>query len=506
MKIHHIGHASYFFETTNKRIIMDPLFFDPFEEGANVSYPQRTVDIGRFPAIDIIIISHRHFDHFDLRTLSLFDRNIPCVIPQGDEMIRKGLHILGYKHIREVDAGTRIKIGATIMTFTPSNVPFPEMGVIIQDDMAKVWNCVDAVIDQEIVKEFINVSGKIECILATYNPLIQFELRSNQQHLFPFERYKNLVENVVAASPRIVVPSACGLRYPIGSWQNHLGFPMTPQRFMNDIASIDSSLECLRLFPGDVLEINAGEYHYSPGNASYISCDHQKSADCAEWNPDPSIGIDTFSDLNPLGHSAKDIVKRAKHYIEEIFLADLETPECQQLLETLRQWRVKWQLDLYAPPLKNTGEMREDAHSPYDDFSVVCPKKPEVTCEILSALRRTSPERGLSGPIHSWLLDFSQSSLQWSSEPIGFINLHTAIAASGIVDALDGNITYYNFCFTDRFRFSQRVYLAQSSGMSTPEQSLEEPLSTVLALHYDFDMLYVQNKALYWLNHDPIRS
>jgi hypothetical protein len=143
------------------------------------------------------------------------------------------------------------------------------MGVIIQDETATMWNCVDSVIDQSIVTEFTAIVGNIDCVLATYNPLLQFELRSQPQQLFPFERYRLLIENVVASKPHVIVPSACGLRYPVGAWQNHLGFPMTPTRFMQDVKRMNPLIEGIRLLPGDCLTLSQHEYTYAQGTAPF---------------------------------------------------------------------------------------------------------------------------------------------------------------------------------------------------------------------------------------------
>ena len=69
-----LGHASVLVEMEAATCLMDPVFFDPFEEGAVVSCPQRTVHVDRLPSIDLLVVSHRHPDHFDLRSLDQLPR------------------------------------------------------------------------------------------------------------------------------------------------------------------------------------------------------------------------------------------------------------------------------------------------------------------------------------------------------------------------------------------------------------------------------------------------
>ena len=49
MKITLLGHASVLVELAGTTCLMDPVFFDPFEEGAVVSCPQRTTHPERLP-------------------------------------------------------------------------------------------------------------------------------------------------------------------------------------------------------------------------------------------------------------------------------------------------------------------------------------------------------------------------------------------------------------------------------------------------------------------------
>lgn len=74
MRVTLLGHASVLVELDGATCLMDPVLSDPFEEGTVVSCPQRTIDADRLPPIDILVVSHRHPDHFDLASLARVDR------------------------------------------------------------------------------------------------------------------------------------------------------------------------------------------------------------------------------------------------------------------------------------------------------------------------------------------------------------------------------------------------------------------------------------------------
>jgi len=98
-----LGHASVLVEMAGGACLMDPVFFDPFEEGAVVSGPARVVHPERIPAIDILIVSHRHPDHFDIASLDCLPRDCDAICP-ADPLIVYGLRRLGFMRIHPVDA------------------------------------------------------------------------------------------------------------------------------------------------------------------------------------------------------------------------------------------------------------------------------------------------------------------------------------------------------------------------------------------------------------------
>jgi L-ascorbate metabolism protein UlaG (beta-lactamase superfamily) len=83
-----IGHSTTLIQTPTLNIITDPILFDSI--GPPLLGPKTVTNPGvlaeSLPAIDVILISHDHFDHLDLRSLrALVDRqrNNPPTIPAG---------------------------------------------------------------------------------------------------------------------------------------------------------------------------------------------------------------------------------------------------------------------------------------------------------------------------------------------------------------------------------------------------------------------------------------
>ncbi|OYY67773.1 MAG: Zn-dependent hydrolase [Sphingomonas sp. 28-63-12] len=78
-----VGHATFLVQTQGLNILTDPIWSDragPFGIG-----PERVAPPGiafdRLPKIDLVLVSHDHYDHMDLATLKrLWDRDRPLII------------------------------------------------------------------------------------------------------------------------------------------------------------------------------------------------------------------------------------------------------------------------------------------------------------------------------------------------------------------------------------------------------------------------------------------
>lgn len=100
-----IGHASFLVEFENFRVLMDPVYSPTVGPHPWIS-ARRVIDPGirmeDTPKVDLILLSHNHFDHMDLPTLEYFARrDNPLVITGlGNKPL---LEETGFKRVVELD-------------------------------------------------------------------------------------------------------------------------------------------------------------------------------------------------------------------------------------------------------------------------------------------------------------------------------------------------------------------------------------------------------------------
>ena len=107
-------------------MISDPVLFQPHWEELNVHCPSIDLEMDKFPQVDILNISHRHQDHFDVRTLAHLARNTKILAPDvvvlapQDEILLDVLKELEFKNVRVVSDFETMEIKGLTLTPTPS--------------------------------------------------------------------------------------------------------------------------------------------------------------------------------------------------------------------------------------------------------------------------------------------------------------------------------------------------------------------------------------------------
>ena len=111
--IKHLGHASIYIRNSSVSLVVDPWFS---ETGAFLAswhqFPEPTgVDLDEVRAVDYVLLSHEHLDHFDLEFIKTINCNAVILIPTfGCKYLLDCLSVLPNKII-EVDYKERVELG-----------------------------------------------------------------------------------------------------------------------------------------------------------------------------------------------------------------------------------------------------------------------------------------------------------------------------------------------------------------------------------------------------------
>lgn len=339
MKITMIGHATLLIETKDIRVLTDPVLQDPHQEGMLEIFPRRTLT--QIPEFDLLYLSHRHQDHFDLDTLAQLPRDIQVLLPD-DPLLMDAFQRLGYQHISKVHDFLNFKIEGTEFLITPSRVDFPEHGLVVRTDDGVFWNQVDTILDASVIREVLEKVGHPDLFLASWQPMIEMGWQHGEGVSFPHSAYAALLDNIRRVAPRALAPGANGFRYAgDAAWMNQIVFPQSRERFLGDIARLIPGIQdaLFGFDPGDVLELSAGKAIWRPQAASFVSSEPRDPA-VLEFCPPAAQRPLT----DPLGESGDEAREEIRVFLEEQLSATLQANPAT--FTDHSTWEVIYQLEV----------------------------------------------------------------------------------------------------------------------------------------------------------------
>lgn len=272
MKVHMIGHATLLIETADRTILMDPIFGDPHQEGLFDITPRREVLLDQFPNLDLVVLSHKHLDHFDIRSLARLPRHVAFVTPK-DPLLKHYLEALGFTRITQVADFSVIRTGQTSLLTTHSENAVPEFGVVFSDPSGVFWNQVDTILSPNTVKQVMSHTGGVDLLLASWQPMMEAAAQRNEALHFPYNVYSRTLYNLSLVKTKALAPGANGFRYrEESSWLNHVVFPLGREQFLHDVEQIKPELRghTFTFEPGDILEIAAGTTTWHPKASPFV--------------------------------------------------------------------------------------------------------------------------------------------------------------------------------------------------------------------------------------------
>ena len=117
-----IGHSTFLIKKEGLTILTDPIFSDRASPFGFIG-PKRlippAINISALPRIDVITVSHNHYDHLDISSLRKLSKLFPealFFVPHGDKRLLNKNNI---KNVHEFDWWNSFKVKNFEFTFTP---------------------------------------------------------------------------------------------------------------------------------------------------------------------------------------------------------------------------------------------------------------------------------------------------------------------------------------------------------------------------------------------------
>ena len=114
LNVEFVGHSTLLLELDGVRILTDPV------TRARIGPLQRIepVPVRRhLTAIDLVVLSHLHWDHLDVPSLQDLGRTVPILVPVGAGTWLRGI---GFRHVTEIAPGSSHDVGGVRVEAVPA--------------------------------------------------------------------------------------------------------------------------------------------------------------------------------------------------------------------------------------------------------------------------------------------------------------------------------------------------------------------------------------------------
>ena len=110
-----IGHASFLIQTPEHSVLIDPNWARWLKVIKRLKEPG--IAVQDLPAIDLVLVTHAHFDHLDKKSLRAVAANQPIVVPEHVGNLVQGL---GFNRVQELTRWESMELGSLKITLTPA--------------------------------------------------------------------------------------------------------------------------------------------------------------------------------------------------------------------------------------------------------------------------------------------------------------------------------------------------------------------------------------------------
>lgn len=203
-----LGHSTVLLDLDGVRVLTDPVLRGRLTFLRRVAAPVAPAD---HADVDVVVLSHLHHDHCDLRSLALLGRDVRLVAPDGaGDFLRRR----GFRQVVTLKAGESHTVGALTVTATPAvhdgrREPFGPRAVAVGYLIGSARSAVYFAGDTDLFAGMRDLSPDLDLALI---PVWGWGPNLGPGHLDP----QRAAEAVALLRPRRAVPIHWGTLFPYG--------------------------------------------------------------------------------------------------------------------------------------------------------------------------------------------------------------------------------------------------------------------------------------------------
>ena len=169
--------------------------------------------IEQLPKLDCVLVSHAHYDHYDMRAFSVYpDKTVPMILKPGTTLAAE---VAGFRRLIELDLWQTWQLGDLEITATPARHSAPENTYVVRGRSGTVFFGADTMLTPEL-EEVAKRFPKLDLALLPVNGLKVRPLFNHKVVMDPADAARLCVW----LGPRVAVP--IHYAFNAGRWGDRL--------------------------------------------------------------------------------------------------------------------------------------------------------------------------------------------------------------------------------------------------------------------------------------------
>lgn len=233
-------------EAAGLRILMDPLLGETYHAGTFEVVPRRQLDVAALRP-DLIIVTHRHPDHFDIPSLHALAQHCPeAIVLTADALVGRTAQRLGFASVSLLKDWQHLALPGLDLLTTPSYCPVSEWGVMLATAAGVAWNQVDTELGDQVgavlarageILDRPELTERLDLGIVRWQPLLQVNAALGERTRFPVQGYDRELSRIAACNAAAIIPGAAGSQLTADSdWLNAMAYPVSTDRIARDLA------------------------------------------------------------------------------------------------------------------------------------------------------------------------------------------------------------------------------------------------------------------------------
>ncbi len=241
-----IGHSTTLIDFDGRRILTDPWFNDPIHLLCRHKYPLG-IPLDKLPPIDLIAISHRHKDHFDIKAIEQINRSATVIMPNGET---RQVEQLGFHRVEGLNFWESREVAGIRVTALPAVHPVRENCYLLEKGGKSVFFGGDTRFFPGMAE--IGNRFDITVALLPISGMIFFQGRFGLIKRICMSP-SQAAEAALRLKARVVIPIHYHITCSIPFYQRFIT-PGTPQKFVEQMKRRAPHIQTVVLDTGEVWE------------------------------------------------------------------------------------------------------------------------------------------------------------------------------------------------------------------------------------------------------------